>query len=184
MKPKTVIIALGLAFCPAAFAGAPPGFNPEPEQIVNGDFEAGTDGWNLWGADIGSWGRNDGGGARIYNGSPKWSGADQILSLPDGIKEARVSGWLRSENLVAGSQTWETGRIAVEFLDDAGALVGGYPPAVGQIVGTTTWNEVRRIYQVPPGATKIKIQCALGNATGAVFCDDISAAFKGASGAP
>lgn len=181
-RPRTYLASL-LVFAPALFAGAPPGFNPEPEQVVNGDFEAGTDGWNLWGADVGSWGRNDGGGARIFNGTPKWSGVDQILALPDGIKEARVSGWLRSENLVAGSQGWETGRIAVEFLDDAGTLVGGYPAAVGQIVGTTPWNEVRRTYQVPAGATKIKIQCALGNATGTVFCDDISAAFKGASGA-
>lgn len=177
-----ILLLSRLAIAQALFAGAPPGFDPEPEQVLNGDFEAGSDGWNLWGADIGAWGRKDGGGIRIFNGSPKWSGADQILALPENVSTARVSGWMRSEGIVAGSQPWETGRIAVEFVDDAGSLVGGYPPVVGQVVGNSPWAPYQRSYPVPKGATRIKIQCALGNATGAVFCDDISASFKNASG--
>jgi len=182
MLPRNLRFALALAAPSALFAGAPPGFSPEPEQVYNGDFANGQDGWNLWGSEVGPWGRSDGEGAKITNSSPKWSGADQIVSLPPQATEARVSGWMRSDKVVPGSQPWEMARIAVEFLDDAGALVGGYPPVVGQTYGTTPWTEVRHTYTVPKGATRIKIQCALGNATGSVFCDDISAAFKTESG--
>jgi hypothetical protein len=182
MALRHTLFAGTLIAAPALFAGAPPGFNPEPEQLLNGDFENGVDGWNLWGADIGAWGRKDGGGVRIFNGTPKWSGADQILALPDGAKTAKISGWMRSENIVAGSQPWETGRIAVEFLDEGGGLVGGYPPVVGQVAGNTPWAPCQRDFPVPAGAAKIKVQCALGNATGSVYCDDMSAVFKNADG--
>lgn len=183
MTPRPTLLACALIAAPGLFAGAPPGFNPDPEQIVNGDFEAGIDGWNLWGGEVGNWGRNGGQGVRIRNTSPKWSGADQILALPEGTRTAKVSGWIRAENIVQGSQPWEMGRIAVEFLDEGGSLVGGYPPVVRQIVGTTSWIQSDREYTVPAGAAKIKIQCALGNATGSVFCDDLSAVFRNANGA-
>ena len=182
MALRSNLLLGALIAAPSLFAGAPPGFNPEPEQILNGDFEAGADGWNAWGGDVGAWGRADGGGVRIFNSAQKWSGIDQVLPLPEGTKTARVSGWLRADKIVAGSQPWEMGRIAVEFLDDAGTLVGGYPPVVGQVVGSSSWASFQHEYAVPEGARRIKIQCALGNATGTLYCDDLSAAFKNASG--
>lgn len=182
MKSRPLALVLVLAFGTAGWAGAPPGYNPEPEQIANGDFSEGVDSWSLWGGEIGPWGRGDGAGVKVSNALPKWSGADQILTLGDGAGEVRVSGWIRAENIVPGSQSWEMGRIAVEFFDDAGAQVGGYPPVVAQVSGTTPWTEARHTYSVPKGAAKIKVQCALGNATGSVFCDDFSASFKSSSG--
>jgi len=182
MALRSTLFAGFLLAAPGLFAGAPPGFTPEPDQLLNGNFEAGIDGWNLWGGEVGPWGRNNGQGVKITNTTPKWSGADQILVLPEGTKTAKVTGWIHSESLVQGSQAWEMGRIAVEFLDEGGSLVGGYPPVVGQVVGNTPWVECLHEYPVPAGAAKIKVQCALGNATGSVYCDDLTTVFKNANG--
>lgn len=171
-------LCLALYCATGLWAGAPPGFERDPQQLVNGGFEEGDDAWNLWGAHVSPLARMGKSAVRIANSSPKWSGADQIVVLPASTRKAKVSGWIRAKDVVAGQNSWEMGRIAIEFLDDAGAMVGGYPPVVIQISGTTDWMEATREYPVPKGASRLKVQCALGNATGEVFCDDLSVSLQ------
>ncbi len=165
-----------------ALAGAPPGFERDPQQLVNGGFEEGDDAWNFWGAALSTTARLGSSAVRIYNSSPKWSGADQVVPFGPATRTARVAGWIRTKDVVPGKDPWEMARISVEFLDDAGAMVGGYPPVVIQLSGTTEWVEGVREYPVPRGSTKLKVQCALGNAVGEVHCDDLSVSLKDSSG--
>lgn len=181
MKPFLSFALVALFVAPSQ-AGAPPGFERDPQQLVNGGFEEGEDAWNFWGAGLTPFARMGTTAVRVANSAPKWSGADQIVNFTSATRTAKVSGWIKAKDVVPGKNPWEMGRIAVEFLDDAGALVGGYPPVTLQLSGTTEWVEGTREYPVPKGASKLKVQCALGNATGEVFCDDLSVTLKDSSG--
>ncbi|HNY29373.1 MAG TPA: hypothetical protein PKO15_00665 [Fibrobacteria bacterium] len=182
MNVRSFACIASLCASAALEAGAPPGFERDPQQLLNGGFEEGEDAWNFWGAGLASQARMGKAAVRIANSAPKWSGADQIVQFPAATRTAKVSGWIRTKDVVAGRNPWEMGRIAVEFVDDAGTLVGGYPPVVIQLSGTTEWVEGTREYPVPRGATRMKVQCALGNATGEVLCDDLSVSLRDSSG--
>lgn len=143
-------------------------------QLQNSGFESVQGGWNFWG------------GARqkaiVRTGSyalsvkldkPKWSGTDQLIFLPEGTKKVDVSGWMKTENVIQGSLSYEQARIAVEFLDNNGALIGGYPPVAGQTTGTTEWTFYQNSYQVPKEVRQVKIQAVLGNCIGTAYFDDL-----------
>lgn len=182
MNRSALFLALLGMSCASLRAGAPPGYERDPQQLVNGGFEEGEDAWNFWGASFTPSARLGSGAVRVANNEPKWSGVDQTVSFPSTTRTAKVSGWIRTKDVVPGKNPWEMGRIAIEFLDDAGAMVGGYPPVVIQLSGTTEWVEGSREYPVPRGASRLKVQCALGNTTGEVFCDDLSVSLLDSSG--
>jgi hypothetical protein len=143
-------------------------------QLKNGTFEIVGGSWNFWGGiqqrDIVLGG---GYALKVKLDKPKWSGADQVIFLPKEATKVEVSGWIRTENVVQGLLDYEQARIAIEFLDDNGILVGGYPPVTGQVSGTTNWKFYKRFYEVPEGGTQLKVQAALGNCTGTAYFEDI-----------
>lgn len=151
-------------------------------QIKNPGFEE-EEGWNNWGGGVKDEDAHSGDfSLRIENQEFKWTGADQIVILPEGAKRVTVSGWMKTKDVVKGANPWEQARIAVEFYDADGNLVGGYPQATAQAEGTTDWRPYKRLYPVPAGANNVKIQLALGNATGTVWFDDIEVLIAGEGG--
>jgi len=142
--------------------------------VTNGGFENGLEGWANDGGRISPESREGTGALMIRQSAPRWSGAWQKVSIPGGTRSVRVAGWLRSDSVRGGKENWERGRLSVEFHDAKGDTVGGYPLAVGQVRGKSPWARVERVYPVPSGATWIKLECALGNSTGTLYCDDIS----------
>jgi hypothetical protein len=165
MIRKTAIASLCLAAVPFA-----------ADALLNGGFEAGLSGWNSWGADTTSVHHGGAKGCVVRSAKPVWAGLDQKLAIPNGTRTVRVSGWLRADSLRSGKKNWERGRIGVEFTAK-GDTVGGFPPAVGQMRGQLPWTHVERSYAVPEGADTIKVQCALGNSSGTLYCDDLSVEF-------
>jgi len=145
--------------------------------LLNGGFEAGLQGWNNWGADTTSVHHGGTKGCAVRSTKPVWAGLDQKLAIPSGTRSVKVSGWLRADSLRSGKENWERGRLGVEFLTAKGDTVGGFPPAVGQVRGHLPWTRVERNYPVPTGADTLKVQCALGNSSGALYCDDLSVEF-------
>lgn len=141
-------------------------------QLLNAGFEE-TAGWNYFGSQIARTAHSGRYGLKIINRKQEWNGADQEIVLPENARKITVSGYIKADSVVQGKQSWEKARISIEFLDISGNLVNGYPPVTGETVGTHDWKEFSNSYSIPPNARKVKVQCALGNATGTAFFDDI-----------
>lgn len=142
--------------------------------LMDPGFENQDGSWSLWGSQPDAVAHSGQFGLKIHNDEQKWSGADQKVALPPNAKRVEVSGWMKTENVVKGSNPWEMARITLEFYDDAGEMVGGYPPVTAQKSGSNEWKEYKMGYNIPAGATQVKLQLALGNATGTAWFDDIS----------
>lgn len=145
--------------------------NPD-NQLSNAGFEI-PGGWNYFGSQIDRVAHSGRFGLKIVNRKQEWNGADQEIVLPEDAKKVTVSGWIKIDSVVQGKESWEKARISIEFLDISGNLVNGYPPVTGETVGTHGWKEFSRSYTIPATTRKVKVQCALGNATGTAFFDDI-----------
>ncbi|MFP4015300.1 MAG: hypothetical protein ACLFVQ_14530 [Chitinispirillaceae bacterium] len=146
--------------------------------LVDPGFELKNAAWNVFGSSVDENARTGKHGLTVRNEEPAWNGAEQIVVLPEETHRVYVSGWIKTDSVVQGKESWENARISIEFHDENGNLVQGYPPVTGQAVGTTDWTFYRRSYHASSAARKIKIQCALGNATGTAYFDDISLVIK------
>ncbi|GAL86462.1 hypothetical protein MYP_3691 [Sporocytophaga myxococcoides] len=166
------------------FIGISVVFSQETSEnlLTNSSFENQTKGWNMWGGEIINEGRFGNYSLKVHLDSPRWSGADQTILISEGAATADISGWMKTENVVRGKESWEMARISVEFLDENGAMTGGYPPVTGQAEGTTKWTRYQQSYNIPSGAKKVKVQAVLGNCTGTAYFDDIQISLKGRSG--
>jgi hypothetical protein len=141
-------------------------------QLSNAGFET-PGGWNYFGSQIDRTAHSGRFGLKVINRKQEWNGADQEIVLPENASNVTVSGWIKADSVVQGKESWEKARISIEFLDASGNLVNGYPPVTGETVGTHEWKEFSRSYTIPATTIKVKVQCALGNATGIAYFDDI-----------
>ncbi|MBN1601840.1 MAG: hypothetical protein JW915_09535 [Chitinispirillaceae bacterium] len=151
-----------------------PAVDTSGNLLTDAGFEQDGLGWNIFGASVSATAHAGKYGVMVKNAIPAWSGAEQVVVLPENASKVVIAGWIRAENVVKGKEDWETARIGIEFLDNQGALVGGYPPVTGSAVGTRKWEKVTMDYMVPQGAKSIKVQAALGNATGTAYFDNLS----------
>ncbi|MDR2578650.1 MAG: carbohydrate binding domain-containing protein, partial [Chitinispirillales bacterium] len=176
----TLILLGAYAFPGKTYAAAPP--DSAGNLIADFSFEEGGRGWNIWGGEVGGVARSGKGGLTVHNTEVKWSGADQTIVLPDGAATVTVSGWIKTDEVVRGTEEWENARISIEFRDALGNLVGGYPPVTGQAEGTTDWTHYTRTYRVSSAAQTVVVQCALGNAIGTAHFDDITLTIRNRAG--
>lgn len=147
------------------------------DALVNGGFEDGLDGWIVDGAELSTESVDGELSAMVRLEEPAWKGVSQILSVPASVRAAKVAGWLRADSVRGGKESWERGRLSVEFQDASGGNVGGHLLAIGQVRGRQPWTRVSRVVPVPAGARALKVECALGNSTGTLRCDGISVEF-------
>ncbi len=145
--------------------------NPD-NQLSNAGFEI-PGGWNYFGSQIDRIAHSGRFGLKVVNRKQEWNGADQEIVLPKDAKKVTVSGWIKVDSVVQGKESWEKARISIEFLDISGNLVNGYPPVTGETVGSHDWKVFSKSYTIPATTKKVKVQCALGNATGTAYFDDI-----------
>lgn len=160
-----------LAFAALALATLASAATP---ALVNGDFEKELASWQVWGGASSSVAHGGKFAVQVTNKAPTWAGVDQVIDIPAGTKKVKISGWMKADSIQQGKEKWELGRIAIEFHDAKTELVGGYPPITGEMVGTKPWTKIEKTYDIPAGAANIKLQCALGNAVGTLYCDDIT----------
>jgi hypothetical protein len=146
--------------------------------LVNGDFELGLSGWINDGAAAATTERARGEAAcAVRLPVAGWSGVHQSVSIPSGSTRAKVAGWMRADSVRGGAANWERGRLSIDFHDAKGDTLGGYPPAVGQVRGRLPWTRMERTYGIPSGAASLRVECALGNSSGTLYCDDLSVEF-------
>jgi len=143
--------------------------------LANGDFEAGLDGWRVWGATTSANTHAGKGSSEARAAENAWVGLDQVVVLPATAKTLTLSGWIQADGVRQGPEDWNKGRLGLDFLDARDSVVGGWQLVAGQARGRTPWTRVERTYAVPEGATKAKVICALANAHGTFRCDDLEA---------
>lgn len=141
--------------------------------LLNGDFEKGMEGWTVWGAKTDTLAHAGKGACLASSTENAWSGASQVVAIPVGTRSVVLSGWIQSEGVRPGPEDWNKGRLWLDFLDIRDSVAGGWQLVAGQAKGRIAWTAVQRVYQVPEGAVKIKVMCALANARGSFRCDDI-----------
>jgi hypothetical protein len=142
--------------------------------LVDGDFEKGLEGWTVWGARPDSAVVHGGKVACVASSLENaWSGASQIVPIPSGARRLVLSGWIQAESVKPGPEDWNKGRLWLDFLDQRDSVTGGWQMVAGQAKGRIPWTRVERVYEVPAGAAKVKVMCALANARGTFRCDDV-----------
>ncbi len=75
---------------------------------------------------------------------------------------------IRTEGVVAGSESWYNARFMTDFIDASYQKVKG-GPAIGGWTGTRDWTSVRKVIEVPAGAAGIALMPALFNVAAGAF---------------
>lgn len=161
-----------LLLCTALFANS----------VRNGDFEKGFYDWVNWGtAEI-----DETGGYRnspclmVTSSSGGWVGANQDIVIPKNAVRVDIEGRVKTENVQRGQMSWETAQLTFEYLDENDNHIDPYPDKVASVTGTTEWKTYFERFWI--GAerepAKLRLVCALGNATGTVWFDDLSVVFR------
>ena len=133
-------------------------------------------GWNNNGAKQTPWAFKSGKNscAIITQDADKWVGIDQIIKIPKKTKAITVSAWLKTTNVVKGKNDWDGAVFLVVFLDGQEKEVGP-GTNIARITGDSDWNLAELKIPVPEKASSFKVMCAMGNASGTMLIDDVTA---------
>lgn len=91
---------------------------------------------------------------------------------------------MKADAVIKGKEEWAKASLSFEYQNSAGKKIGDYPTPVAEIAGTTGWVYYQRSYRMRPGTQKISINCALDNAKGRVYFDDIKVTLLDKDGNP
>ncbi len=117
------------------------------------------------------------------NDTPSWNLAGQLVSFQGKTPASLVyGGWVKTQGVVRGKETWEAARLGIDFRDDNNKQVGGWQDSVCKVVGDTDWTYYERKYTLPPGTTQAWVDAGLGNCTGKAWFDDLSLTLLDADG--
>ena len=174
MRTLSLLASLFLAVAASAQAE-----RPGQELLRNGDFETADASGNrpaAWSLGGGRWVAEDGNHRIVEeSASPQQSlGVGQRVPLREEFWKLRVSARVRVTNVVLGKESWYNARIAMQFQDAAGKMVGAWPNVLNWTGSTAGWQNVSRDYIVPPGARQLDLSCSLFSTTGKVEYDDVS----------
>jgi hypothetical protein len=149
----------------------------KPIAFSNGNFENGIASWR--GNAITSTSIFKEGKAALSLNSTTfdWVGIDQIADIPENSSTITISGWLKSDNIKQGKDSWNNGLLNVEFTG-SDAQKTGEDQNITFITGTTDWTYYSKTFPLPTGTKKYRIMLALGFASGTLYADDISVSFK------
>ena len=110
-------------------------------------------------------------GVLVCDGPRAATGAS--LELKPEWGKLKLSTSMRVTDLVSGDNSWENGRLTMQFVDAAGKMVGDWPDVFG-FAGTADWTPCERIYRIPEGAARLNVGlCNLGK-SGKVFFKPVS----------
>lgn len=164
-------VMVRLVVCDAAELG--------DELLVNGSFET-AGGQNDrpagWSWDSASQWVSEGGNRWVLQEAttPATRSIGQLIALEERYWKLRVSCRVRLTNVVQGVEGWHDARIAMQFQDAQGQMVGAWPNVLRFTGSTAGWERHERDFIVPPGAARLSLSCSLFSTTGRVEWDDVS----------
>ncbi|WP_445455156.1 carbohydrate binding domain-containing protein [Flavobacterium sp. HNIBRBA15423] len=146
-------------------------------ELINGNFENQTSSWR-GNASVSTSVFKEGKAAlQLTSNSFNWTGIDQIADVPKNATSVTVSGWLKSDDIKQGKDTWNNGLLNIEFTDGSSTKTGD-DQNITFITNTTDWTFYSKTFTLPKNTQKYRIMIALGFATGTLYADEISVTFK------
>ncbi len=85
-----------------------------------------------------------------------------------------ASGRMMSNDLTAGSKTYQTGRMLLYFADSNGQIIWNHPHNIGDLAGPSDWLTFSTVIEVPEQARNGWVELANHAQAGHVSFDDIS----------
>ena len=144
--------------------------------VTNSGFEDELYGWNGNSAKITPYdfkaGKNS--CAIVAFTLTEWTGIDQVIKIPKKVQALEFSAWLKAEHLTKGKNDWDGGQFTIQFLDARDKGIGNYIN-VANLTDSQPWTLVQKSVKIPDGAVAFKIMLALGNASGTLLVDEVSA---------
>lgn len=111
---------------------------------------------------------------RVTNETPKRQPQlQQTVAVPADAKQITLSARLRCGDLKPGELHWQTGRVAGQFLDEQGEVLG-WLTATKLERPTKAWTQVVKVTDVPEATASIRLMAGLFFATGTLDVDDIT----------
>jgi hypothetical protein len=149
----------------------------KPNVFSNGGFENGITSWR-GNATVSTSIFKEGKAALILNSNTfDWTGIDQIADIPDNSTTITISGWLKSETITQGKDSWNNGLLNIEFTGSSDQKTGD-DQNITFVTGTSDWTHYTKTLPIPKGTKKYRIMLALGFASGTLYADDINVSFK------
>jgi len=144
--------------------------------VTNGGFEDELYGWNNNGARLTPWDLKSGKSscAITTTNTENWVGIDQTVRIPKKAQDIEFSAWLKAINVVKGKNDWDGAIFTVVFLD-AGDKEIEAGVNIARLTGDQGWELLKRTIKIPQKAGRFKILVAMGNASGTMIVDDVSA---------
>lgn len=144
--------------------------------VINSGFEDEFYGWDNNGAKLTPWDFKNGKNscAIITNTITNWVGIDQTISIPKKTQALQFSAWLKTMNVVKGSNDWDGAIFTIEFLNKQDKKIGE-GLNIARLTGDQVWTLVKKSVKIPVEATSFKVLLALGNASGTMLVDDVFA---------
>lgn len=103
----------------------------------------------------------------------EWKAVDQIISIPKNTVAVEFSAWIKSDAIEQGTNSWNTGKFDVEFLNAGEKNISN--ESIASVVGTTTWTFYKKILPVSASASKFRVMLALSQTNGTILFDDVKA---------
>lgn len=151
--------------------------NSNVSFFSNGNFENGMANWRGT-AEISNAIKKEGNNALLIDSPTKgWTGVDQQFNIPANTKTVTVSGWLKSENIIQGDNSWNKGLLNLEFTKD-GKNKTANDQNIVFLSGTNDWQFYSKTFEIPNETQLLRIMIALGFASGKLYADDIQVTFN------
>lgn len=152
-------------------------FENNPIELTNGNFENGTNSWR-GNAITSNTIFKEGKSSLVLNSTTfDWTGIDQIANVPENATSITISGWLKSDNIKQGKETWNNGLLNIEFTGKDNQKTAN-DESVAFVTSTTDWTFYTKSFSIPKGTKKYRIMLALGFASGTLYADDVTVNFK------
>ncbi|MFM9988503.1 hypothetical protein [Flavobacterium sp.] len=146
-------------------------------ELTNGNFENGTNSWR-GNAATSNTTFKEGKSSLVLNSTTfDWTGIDQIADVPENATSITISGWLKSENIKQGKDSWNNGLLNVEFIGIDNKKTSD-DQSITFVTGTTDWTFYTKTVPLIKGTKKYRIMLALGFASGTLYADDLVVSFK------
>jgi hypothetical protein len=145
--------------------------------ITNGGFEDDDlYGWNQNGAKQTPWAFKSGKNACaiITPNTDNWVGIDQVVKIPKKVQAVEFSAWIRATNVVKGKNDWDGAIFTIVFLDGQDKQMGD-GVNIAKVTGDQDWTLFTKVIQIPAKAFSFKVLLAMGNASGSMVIDDVTA---------
>ncbi|HEX2949949.1 MAG TPA: hypothetical protein VHV83_10355 [Armatimonadota bacterium] len=148
------------------------------ELMTNGNLETGTTSPTDWSLRPGAtWAAENGNHFLRFNvvKPGETVSVSRRFALQPSWGLIRLTTRVRYQDIVKGTEGWQTGRIAMDFLDAQGKRTGEWPNVLNWTGTFTTWKPESRDYVIPEGATSLVLSFAIFNCqSGQLDFDDVT----------